>query len=205
MIWFSRTKPPVTPLLPVPSRSTLRNKPLWGPRVHLNALDPADGPDLWEAVESSRPSLSLWLPWVPFNTSLETSQRYTEFCAQEWDAGKSLRFAIRSNETGKFLGVVSLDNCVHLHRNCDLGYWLRTESTGQGLMTEAARLCITFGFQTLGLRRIRCAAARENAASLRVINKLGFQFEGYARQAELVGDRWVDHAVFSLLHQDPRP
>lgn len=205
MIWFSRTKPPVTPLLPVPPRSTLRNKPLSGRRVHLNALDPADGPDLWDAVERSRPDLSLWLPWVPFNTSLDTSQRYVEFCAQEWDSAKSLRFAIRSNETGKFLGVVSLDNCVHLHRNCDLGYWLRTESTGQGLMTEAARVCLTFGFQTLGLRRIRCAAARDNAASLRVIGKLGFQFEGYARQAELVGDRWVDHAVFSLLHQDPRP
>ncbi len=205
MIWFSKTRPPATPLLPIPPRSALRTKPLWGQRVHLNALDPADGPDLWEAVDGSRVSLCQWLPWVPFNTSPDTSQRYAEFCAQEWDAGKSLRFAIRSNETGKFLGVVSLDNCVHLHRNCDLGYWLRHTAAGQGLMTEAARLCISFAFQTLGLRRIRCAAARDNAASLRVIAKLGFQFEGYARQAELVGDRWVDHAVFSLLQQDPRP
>lgn len=204
MIWFSKTKPQSTPLLPVPPRSALRVKPLRGLRVHLNALDPADGPELWEAVESSRTSLSEWLPWVPFNTSAETSQRYVEFCAQEWDSGKSLRFAIRSNESGKFLGVVSLDNCVHLHRNCDLGYWLRQSVIGQGLMTEAARLCVSFAFQTLGLRRIRCAAARENTRSLRVIAKLGFQFEGYARQAELVGDRWVDHAVFSLLHQDPR-
>ena len=50
---------------------------------------------------------------------------------------------------------------------------------------------------------MRCAAATENQKSLAVIQRLGFTPEGIARQAEYVDDRWVDHAVFSLLDTDP--
>jgi len=54
----------------------------------------------------------------------------------------------------------------------------------------------------MGARRVRCAAATDNYASLRVIARLGFRFEGISRQAEFVGGRWVDHAVFSRLSTD---
>ena len=72
-------------------------------------------------------------------------------------------------------------------------------------MTQAANACLDFGFRHVGLRRVRCAAATENDASLAVIGRLGFSREGTSRQAEYVDERWVDHAVFSLLDTDPRP
>lgn len=202
MIWSLFTSKPIPDTLPIPSRANLRARPLTGPRIHLNAIDPADGPDLWRAVEASRAELSMWLPWVPYNTSLASSQRYAESCAEDWDLGRSLRFGIRANHNAQLLGVVSLDNCVHLHRNCDLGYWLDTSAVGNGLMTEAATLCLDFAFGTLGLRRVRCAVAQDNVRSMRVVRRLGFKLEGVARQAELVGGRWVDHAVFSRLDTD---
>lgn len=202
MIWTSRSVKPPTGSLAVPPRATFRNHPLLGKRVHLNAIEPADGPALWEAVESSRDELARWLPWVPYNNSPSTSQRYAEACAADWDNGRALRFAIRDNTSQQLLGVVSLDNCVHLHRNCDLGYWLQTPATGAGLMTEAANLCLAFAFDDLALRRVRCAAASDNHRSLRIIARLGFHFEGISRQAEFVGGRWVDHAVFSRLATD---
>jgi ribosomal-protein-serine acetyltransferase len=119
--------------------------------------------------------------------------------------GRSLRFGIRANHNAQLLGIVSLDNCVHLHRNCDLGYWLETAAVGHGLMTEAATLCLGFAFGTLKMRRVRCAVAKDNARSLAVVKRLGFHLEGLARQAEFVGGRWVDHAVFSRLDTDPEP
>ena len=91
---------------------------------------------------------------------------------------------------------------VHLHRACELGYWLRREVTGRGLMTEAAQAAVDFAFSSMGVHRIRCAAATDNVASLRVISRLGFRFEGIARQAELVGSRWLDHALFARLASD---
>ena len=189
-------------MLTIPARSTVRSSPVESNRVVLCPIDPADGPELWTAVENSRWHLERWLPWVPFNNSPDASQRYAEACAQDWDAGRAVRLAIRSKKDRELLGVVGLDSVVHLHRSCELGYWLKREACGKGLMTEAAKACVTFAFDTLAAHRIRCAAATENYGSLRVIMRLGFRFEGIARQAEYVGGRWVDHAVFSQLTTD---
>ncbi|MGE0322944.1 MAG: GNAT family N-acetyltransferase [Polyangiaceae bacterium] len=189
-------------MLTIPARSTVRSSPVEGNRILLSPIDPADGPELWTAVDNSRWHLERWLPWVPFNNSPEASQRYAEACAQDWDAGRAVRLAIRSKKDRELLGVVGLDSVVHLHRSCELGYWLKREACGKGLMTEAAKACVGFAFDTLAAHRIRCAAATENYGSLRVIMRLGFRFEGVARQAEYVGGRWVDHAVFGQLASD---
>jgi ribosomal-protein-serine acetyltransferase len=197
-----RGPPPPGHTLAIPTRAALRSTPLETERLALTPIDPADGPELWVVVDGSRWHLERWLPWVPFNNTPEASQRYAEACAADWDAGRAVRFGIRDRKTRELLGVVGLDSCVHLHRSCELGYWLRLDSTGRGLMTEAARAGADFALGRMGAHRVRCAAATDNYPSLRVIARLGFRFEGIARQAEYVGQRWVDHAVFSRLSTD---
>jgi ribosomal-protein-serine acetyltransferase len=188
--------------LTIPARSTIRVHPLHTERVLLTPIDPADGPELWTVVDGSRWHLERWLPWVPFNNTPEASQRYAEACAADWDAGRAVRFGIRDRTTRALVGVVGLDSCVHLHRSCELGYWLRLDATGRGLMAESAKACVDFALHRLGVHRIRCAAATDNYPSLRVIARLEFRFEGISRQAEYVGGRWVDHAVFGRLSTD---
>jgi ribosomal-protein-serine acetyltransferase len=195
--------PTAQPLV-IPLRTALRRAPLETSRMLLAPIDGPDGQELWEAVDSSRWHLERWLPWVPYNNNPEASLRYAEACAVDWDAGRAMRFAIRDKSSRLLLGVVGLDACVHLHRSCELGYWLRRDAVGRGLMTEAALALVDFGFTRVGLHRIRCAAATDNVPSLRVIQRLGFHFEGIARQAELVGARWLDHALFARLATDER-
>lgn len=185
-------------------RARFRNAPLLGARIQLTPLEPADGPELWQVVHESRAHLAKWLPWVPYNTTPSASQRYAESCAADWDAGRALRFGVRRYPDGDLLGMVGLDNCVHIHRSCDLGYWLKQDCQGRGLMSEAVRIVLTTAFDELGIHRIRCAAATDNHRSLAVIAKLSFHFEGVARQAEFVDNRWVDHAQFSRLSTDGR-
>lgn len=190
------------PLLTIPARALLRRAPLETARTLLFPIDASDGPELWEAVDSSRWHLERWLPWVPYNNTPDASLRYAEACATDWDAGRAVRFAIRDKSTAVLLGVVGLDSCVHLHRSSELGYWLRREATGRGIMTEAARAAVEFAFTRMGVHRLRCAAATDNMPSLRVIGRLGFRFEGVARHAEFVGNRWLDHALFARLATD---
>ncbi len=192
----------VSPGLAIPSRTALVRHPLATERLALSPISFTDGVDLWEAIEASRPTLVPWLPWVPFTDSPTATERYVQACVADWDAGRALRFSVRSTLDHRLLGVIGLDNCVHLHRSADLGYWLRPDSTGQGLMTEACHAVLDFGFDRVGLHRIRCAAATTNHPSLGVIARLGLRFEGLARQAEWVNGRWVDHAQFALLATD---
>jgi ribosomal-protein-serine acetyltransferase len=71
-------------------------------------------------------------------------------------------------------------------------------------MTEAGRAVLDWAFGPVNAHRVRVAAATDNHASLGVIGRLGFRFEGIARQAERCNGRWLDHAVFALLVTDPR-
>lgn len=180
----------------------MRARPLCSPRLTLLPLDTADAEDFLEVVESSRSWLEPWLPWVPYQQDVASAIRFTDAAVMDWEQGRAARFAIRSQPDGRFAGVVGLESCVVLHRSGELGYWLRHDATGQGLMTVAARMCMQFAFKRVGVHRLRVAAATTNHPSLRVIARLGFHFEGVARHAEWCHGRWLDHAVFSLLEHE---
>ena len=62
-----------------------------------------------------------------------------------------------------------------------------------------------FAFGDLGLHRLEAACLPENHASQRVLEKCGFQKEGYARSYLKINGRWADHVLFGLVDSDPRP
>lgn len=185
------------------SRTALRGAPLETPRLRLAPLDPIDAPELFRGVEASRAALEPWLPWVPYQTTEGDSRAYAECSIDDWDAGRALRLTLRDRERNTLLGIVSLESANHAHLSLELGYWIRTDVAGQGLMTEAAAATVQWAFRAVGAHRVRVAASTENARSLGVIRKLGFSFEGVARHAELIMGRWLDHAVFAKLSTDP--
>lgn len=191
----------MTPL-PIPPRSEVRQRPIETNRLLLVPVEITDGSELWFAVDGSRSVLGRWLPWVEYTGDPSAALRFAEACASDWDQGRALRFAIRERASRTFLGIVGLENLVHLHRNAELGYWLRQDAQKRGIMTEASRAVLDFGFGALGLHRVKVAAATDNHPSLAVIHRLQFRFEGMARQAEWCAGRWLDHANFALVGSD---
>lgn len=191
------------PRLKIPARIELTQQPLQSRRAILEPIVASSHRKLFRAVEDSRKFLEPWLPWVPYNDSVEASLRYAEACESDWRAGVALRFTIRLKNEPEVIGVITLESISDLHRSCDLGYWLRKAFTGRGLMTEVAKVLLEFAFENIHFHRIRCAAATDNIPSQRVIERLGFQREGVAREAERVGGRWASHVVYSRLASDP--
>jgi RimJ/RimL family protein N-acetyltransferase len=183
----------------------LTQRPLVSQRTILEPITPSMHRKLFRAVEDSRPFLEPWLPWVPFNDSVEASLRYADACETDWRNGTALRFSIRLRDQPDLVGAITLESISDLHRSGDLGYWLRPTVTGRGLMTEAGTLLLDFAYSKVGFHRIRCAAATENIKSQKVIERLGFQKEGLARDAERVAGRWVTHVVYARLAEDPPP
>jgi ribosomal-protein-serine acetyltransferase len=192
-------------MLSIPSRAELRVKPVIGSRIHLVPSEVPHGTAFWDAIRTSRSTLEPWLPWVPFVTDLDTANRFLQASANDWDAQKALRLAIQSNHDHRLLGIVSIEALQPMHRSGDLGYWLMPSAVGHGVMSEACTLLLEWAFATCAMHRVRVAASTENARSLRVIERLGFQHEGVARHAEFCAGRWLDHRVYSMLETDPRP
>ncbi|NNK80000.1 MAG: GNAT family N-acetyltransferase [Flavobacteriales bacterium] len=86
------------------------------------------------------------------------------------------RFAVEWRETGAFIGFTGLKYLVDMDE-VDLGYRFMSNYWGMGIATEAGKACIEFGFKELGLERIIAMLLIENQSSIRVLEKLGFQFE----------------------------
>ena len=75
---------------------------------------------------------------------------------------------------------------------------------GKGLMTAAVRAVVAYAFDTLHLNRIEAACLPHNVASTRLLEKVGFQREGYARKYLCIDGRWQDHVLYGLIRDDPR-
>lgn len=89
---------------------------------------------------------------------------------REWRDDRAYRFAVERG--GRVIGIVDIDGVAD--GEGELGYWFEKASWGQGFAFEAASAVVRFGFDVAGLRRIRAGHAVDNAASGRVLEKLGF-------------------------------
>ncbi len=87
-----------------------------------------------------------------------------------------------------------------------VGYAVQYESWGRGYATEAVRVAVTFGFTELDLHRITAAVGPENHASLSVLRRLGFVYEGRLREHVFTNGAWRDSLLYSVLnHEWPGP
>lgn len=86
-----------------------------------------------------------------------------------------------------------------------LGYWIAKRHAGQGIMPLAVAMLIDYLVGELAVRRIEVNVRPENHASVRVVEKLGFLFEGIARQLLYVDAAWRDHARYALIASDIPP
>ena len=157
---------------------------------------------LWASVTVSIAQLRLWMPWA-IDPHHSDTMAFAMAAEKQWDAGSSWNFTIVENDD--VIGSVGLDNHDAAVNACNLGYWLRTDRAGRGLMTEAAARVVTFGWDDIGLHRIELRAARANAASARIAEKLGFRREGLLRDGSRGADGYHDTYLYALLSTDARP
>ena len=138
-------------------------------------MTPAHAEGLYEAVAASRKELLPWMPWAVDPTP-ENSREQTERSQADWSAGTHYHFALVERETGLVLGVAGINaekvDAPELH------YWIRTDHARRGLTTEACQGVIDWARRELRVRRLTLWAGRDNAASRRVAEKLGFRHVG---------------------------
>jgi [ribosomal protein S5]-alanine N-acetyltransferase len=84
-----------------------------------------------------------------------------------------------------------------------IGYWVGEPHARHGIMTAALRALIPFSFVTLRLHRLEAACIPTNVASIALLEKSGFQREGYARQYLCINGMWQDHLLYARIKDEP--
>jgi RimJ/RimL family protein N-acetyltransferase len=170
--------------------------------VVLRPPSGADADEIYGAVRESLPELLPWMAWShPDYQRVETAE-WIRSAEQSWANDTEYPFLIRAEAGGAFLGTCGLNAIDRLNRGANLGYWVRTSATKQGVATRAATLLAAFGFEELGLDRIEILAATGNEPSQRVAGNVGTTREGVLRRRLRVGDVSHDAVVFSLTRDD---
>ena len=114
------------------------------------------------------------------------------------------QLAVTLRDGGRLIGNCGIRLAEAGARTGDLGYEISPEFWGHGYATEAARAMVGFGFEELGLHRVWGECVPENAASRRVMEKLGMRNEGRLRQTRWYKGRWWDTLVYAVLEDERR-
>lgn len=128
-------------------------------------------------------------------------QRIIQSCAE----GKSLVWSVIHKPDGRVIGNAGLYQHHPVNRSASLGAVIHKDYWGRGIVVEALRQLIDFGFHSLNLVRIEASFETGNLASLRVVEKLGMTYEGTLRKNVVIKGEHRDSRVYSILREEYLP
>ena len=170
-------------------------------RIVLRPYRPSDAELVYEAVRDSLPELLPWMPWAYPEYSIKDTMAWIASSSKKWTKGNEYNFAILDARDGAFLGGCGFNKVDVKEGFANLGYWVRSTRTRQGIALAAARLLARFGFEELKLRHIEVGAATGNKVSQHVAEKLGAKRMGIRKNDLTVRDKVYSCAVFALHPQ----
>lgn len=129
-----------------------------------------------------------------------TEQDGADFISAMLSADENETFAFAITVDDKVVGSIGVFRQGNIHRlTAELGYYLAEEYWGRGIMTEAVRQICQYVFEKSDIIRIYAEPFAYNAASCRVLEKAGFQYEGTLRNNAVKNGKVIDMKMYSLL------
>jgi ribosomal-protein-serine acetyltransferase len=169
-------------------------------QLSLHLARPELAAPVFEVVDAQRDYLRQWLPWVDGTASAEdTLQFMKESMAHNAQGTRLITFLMEGKTLAGSIGVVQFNKDC---KKCEIGYWLRQDMQGRGLMTSACTAFTGYLFRAKDLNRIEILTAAGNARSQAICRRLGFVHEGTLRQGLFMYDAYHDLELYSLLRQE---
>ncbi len=178
---------------------------LHGRRVVLRTLGESDYEAWYEVRGRCADWLLKWEPRSVHSTHLADDRRsFVSRCAireRERQMGTGFGFGIFVS--GRFVGEITLSSIQRGPlQSAFIGYWIDEAEAGQGLMPEAVVTLLQYAFESLRLHRIEINIIPRNAASRRVVEKLGLRCEGIAERYLEIDGAWEDHAHYAITAEE---
>jgi RimJ/RimL family protein N-acetyltransferase len=147
----------------------------------------ANNPAVWRNVRDSFP------------------RPYTQADARSWvrlATGEGLNMVFAIDVDGFAVGAIGVRPGEDVNRfSAEIGYWVGEEYWNRGIATEAVQAVTHYAFDTLGMMRVYAHVFEWNAASMRVLEKAGFQREGVMRHAAMKDRQLIDQIMFGKVRE----
>lgn len=143
------------------------------------------------------------------DTTLNIPHPYTDGMAEAWiethepgyETDSSVTFAVVRRDRARLVGAMALTIDRRFNK-AELGYWTGRPYWNNGYATEAAKTVVDFGFSDLRLNKIYARHLARNPSSGRVMEKIGMQQEGIARQDSMKWEEYEDMVLYGILLED---
>lgn len=184
------------------ARSVFRDMPsIETERLLLRSMSVDDAEGMF--AYASDPEVTRYVVWETHGT-VDDSRAFLELTVSAYQSGEPAGWGIVHKKDGKFVGTCGVVSWSPEHARAEIGYVLARSYWGRGLVTEAVRAMIRFGFERLNLNRIEARCIEENMASARVMEKAGMRYEGTLRQQEFVKGAYRDMKYYAILRSEYR-
>lgn len=153
----------------------------------------------------SRAFLEPWEPvWPADDLTKSSFRRRMRRYGSEMRSDYGYPFFVFRSSDRALVGGITLNNIRRgVAQSVSLGYWVGAPHARKGYMAAALAALLPFAHGTLRLKRVEAACLPHNAASMRLLEKLNFKREGYARQYLCIAGEWQDHLLYARLSSDP--
>ena len=151
----------------------------------------------------SDPEVMRYYGVLPYQ-STEKAQKHLDWLSSLHKENKGLRPVITIKGEDKYIGDVGYYDYEEKHNRAEIGYILGKNHWGNGIMSEALEAMLSYGFNAMGLNRVQALIDPRNIGSKRVVEKLGFTYEGTFRDYELEYGEYIDLDMYSLLRREHR-
>lgn len=169
--------------------------------VSIRPIRVRDWRELQHALVANRSWLRKWEATAPDNTPVPDLKTAIRSLIAQTRVGNGLAFIIEVD--GVLAGQVNISSIAYgALSSCSIGYWVTQDVAGRGVTPTAVALATDYCFGTLGLHRAEICIRPENAASYRVVQKLGFRYEGLRRRYIHINGDWRDHFCFGLVTEE---
>lgn len=173
-------------------------------RITVRAIRVRDWRAIQDILVADREWLRHWEATNPDGTPGGDLRSSIRALIAQARAGIGLAFVVE--DEGELVGQLNVSNISYgALSSCSIGYWIRQASAGRGITPTAVALVTDYLFQQVGLHRVEICIRPENHPSLRIVQKLGFRYEGRRKRYIHIDGDWRDHLCFALVAEEVHP
>jgi len=165
-------------------------------RLCIRCLRMEDAPAMLDIL-SDEETVRFW--GRPMMTELAQAETYTRENLEWMEDGHCLYWGLEEKASNRMIGTCTLFRLDSDNRRGEIGYLLNRAYWRQGLMSEALECVIAYAFGELKLHRLEADTDPDNIASIRTLERFGFQREGLFRDRWLINGRWCDSLMLGLV------